>query len=267
MKEHPIEIPGYDGTVSGTVAIPDHSTSSSVYILSHGITTGKDEYLDFYRKVASGLAAYGHASIRIDHRGHGQSSFSSQDLNLFNMTQDLVASAEWATEHLGSNSVVAVGTSFGAPSAIMLGRLMPQVKAVGLIAPVTDLLGLYVEPADRDRRERYAGIIDLARGATTPIVLDERIAVGPRLAFEFITINLDTVIGALAQPVLIMHGTLDGAIPVEHSRRLARVHGGVRLIEFEGMEHGFTEVGDETGMNPGSIANLQRIVDSLASLA
>ena len=77
----------------------------------------------------------GHAFLRFDYLGHGQSSGQFRDGTISRWRDDALA----VLDNLTSGSQILVGSSMGAWIALLLARLRPErVKALLLIAPAPD---------------------------------------------------------------------------------------------------------------------------------
>src|SRR5690348_10175285 len=71
--EHKCVFKAADGVdIIGILRAPVGATRGT-FLLLHGISTGKNEYLNFLGMIAGRLADNGFSSLRIDFRGHGES--------------------------------------------------------------------------------------------------------------------------------------------------------------------------------------------------
>ena len=124
------------------------SRKKGVILWLHGITVNKDEYQKFFKDGAEYLARFGIDSLRIDFRGHGQSSGSSMDFSVTGQMLDVRAAIAYLKNYYKKiNNFVIVGCSFGAPPALFAAIQYSEiVKSLVLIAPVLSYQRTFLKP-------------------------------------------------------------------------------------------------------------------------
>ncbi len=256
-----------DGTpIPAIFDAPQSDRYGGVYLLLHGLATGKDEYLGFYTKLGEALVQRGYAVLRIDFRGHGDSLAPGAEFTVTSALGDAASALAWLLDHTRNETVRVFGTSFGASISVLLAALFPRlVSDLTLLAPVLDYRRLYIEPENEERRARYANLVETAVLEGQPREIDDRIAFGQAMVLNLATIPVWEALGALDCPITIMHGDKDGAVPVSMSQQAAQIMSSIKLHVFSGMEHGFTELGDENGDHPQSLQNFAQIVELAAA--
>lgn len=189
------------------------------------------------RPMAIQLAESGFVVLAADYRlaRPGRTSWPSA-------LDDLREAVRWARRHadeLGINAdrIAAAGQSAGGHLAMLLGTIRPaddadappsRVRAVVSLSGPTDLARL---PGDRRRRLAHEpAAVFLGRDPVAPA--------GPaRAASPVHRIHEATA------PMLMIHGTRDGWVPIAQAERLDAVlqQAGIahRLIRVEGARHGF----------------------------
>ncbi len=93
------------------------NNSDGLVILSHGISTGKEED-GVYTEFAERILAPTLDSIRFDFRGHGDSRMPSRDVTVSGEILDFMAVVRWARER-NYAKLFHVGTSFGASVSLL----------------------------------------------------------------------------------------------------------------------------------------------------
>lgn len=232
------------------------------YILTHGLGTSKNEYLDFYRKLSIALQAQGFNVLRFDFAGHGDSAESGRLFNLTRCFYETAVMAKYLCSELALDERLNFfGTSFGAGPAVFAAALFgSKTERVTLLAPAIQYRDLYIDPTTEARKSRYEGFLSASLFAGGTVEVDQCVKLQWQNAIEFATIDLNLQITSIADRLSVIHGTADEAIPIDLVRLLVEQVRGARFIERPGMEHGYTVLGDETGNSPESLANFEAIV-------
>jgi dienelactone hydrolase len=194
-------------------------------VLPHGGPTARDTWQ--FDWIAQFLAARGYAVIQPNFRGSAGYGKAFLGENAFHdwrqVMSDIRDSADWLVKQgvADPNRVAIVGWSYGGYAALESAAMDPRYKAVVAIAPVTDLKQL--------RRD--------SRGFRNEAIEKEEIGKGDQLV-DGSPINRA---GDIHAPVLMVHGTLDGNVDYDHSKRmlaaLKRAGGNADLLTFEGLDH------------------------------
>jgi pimeloyl-ACP methyl ester carboxylesterase len=141
----------------------------------------------------------------------------------------LSAMIETAMRAIGGpeDRAVIVGSSLGGLTAARTAERDPRVTKLVLLAPAFQLMARWeriLGPAFEDwRRTGWREVLDYTTQQPA------------RIDFGFIedASAIDVGFPDLKVPTLILHGTRDDSVPIEHSRRFAAGRSNVELIELD----------------------------------
>lgn len=222
-----VSVPTKDGK-----SIPAYVTMRSdvagarpVIVVPHGGPTSRDIW--GFDWLAQFLAARGYVVIQPNFRGSSGYGKDFLGENAFHewrkVMSDIHDAADWVSKQpfANPNRMAILGWSYGGYAALQSAAMDPRYKAVVAIAPVTDLKQL--------RRD--------ASGFRSENVEKTEIGKGDQL-FDGSPINHAADIHV---PVLMVHGTLDGNVDYDHSKRmlsaLKRAGASADLLTFDGLDH------------------------------
>jgi len=230
-------------------------------LMLHGISTQKDEYLDFYRILAEGLARKGISTLRIDFRGHGESKVTPAGFTIASQLLDLVQSIRWLEQHTGFQKVSVLGTSFGAPPCLFAASIFPKkIDEVFLVAPVLDYVQTFISPISTWGKESFGRVVErtIVQGETIP--LSDKFYMTADVVAEMLMIDIERLFRNNTKRIKIMHGNKDGMVDISITQDFAKRHGNIAFYMFDNMEHGFTDFGDEQGSNERTKSNIERMI-------
>ena len=194
-------------------------------VMPHGGPSDRDTWS--FDWLGQFLAARGYVIIQPNFRGSSGYGKAFLGENAFHgwrqAMSDIHDSADWLVKQglADPNRMAIVGWSYGGYAALQSAAMDPRYKGVVAIAPVTDLKQL--------RRD--------SQGFREEILYKQEIGKGDQLV-DGSPINRADQIHA---PVLLVHGTLDGNVVYDHSKRmlaaLNRAGRTVDLLTFEGLDH------------------------------
>ncbi|MDH5527909.1 MAG: lysophospholipase [Nitrospirota bacterium] len=187
------------------------------------------------RAVADWAAEHGHACLRFDHMGHGDSDGVFEDFRISQGMGDIATCIGQVVKP--GQDLIVVGSSMGgwmALEATRNGLIAP--RALLLIAPPVDFFSrrmatMHREMAEQFKREGFVELDDQYQPGVTyrltqGFMMDAMMMEPPRGALQ------------IPCPVTIIHGTEDEAVPADTGRRLAAQIGGhCRLVEIDGGDH------------------------------
>jgi pimeloyl-ACP methyl ester carboxylesterase len=187
--------------------------------------------------VAGWARSRGHACLRFDWLGHGESDGPFDAFRVSEAVAD--AAAALGTVQRPGQPLLLVGSSMGAWIALLLAvKGLADPAGMVLVAPAVDFVSRRLAELPGPMREAlYAhGVVHVpdayAPGSTYPVTrdfLDDALALEPG----------DAPL-PVPCPVRILHGTADEAVPVETARRLARLLPDATLTEIEDADHRLT---------------------------
>ena len=253
----------FDGTeLQGTFVTRD-SSSDSVVILVHGITSSRDEF-GLFSGLANHLVEQGVPSFRFDYRCHGDSERPMEAMTLSGIVNDIESAAALGLTQARASCVHVVGMSFGGGlAAFWAATTAIPVSSVVLLAPVIDyeedilgqhgaiLDGKFTEEAAEKLNEN--GFLDM-----------DGIRYGPDLLNEVRFISGVEGLRRLKCDSLILHGDADSIVPYASSERFVTLNDRCQLVNISGTDHGFG-VGDDEDLSSPETKEKHREVFSIIS--
>jgi pimeloyl-ACP methyl ester carboxylesterase len=197
--------------------------------------------------------ASGHAYLRFDYLGHGQSSGRFEDGTIGRWLDDSLS----AIDALTSGKLVLVGSSMGGWLSLLAARARPErLAGLVLIAAAPDfterMLLAGLSPDDRIRLERDGRLERPSQYSPEPSVFTWKLIEEGRNH-----LLLDKPL-ALPCPVHLLHGQSDPDVPWEYSLQIAR------HLEAPEVITTFIKGGDHRLSAPADIARLIATVEELA---
>jgi alpha-beta hydrolase superfamily lysophospholipase len=213
--------------LSAGVVVPENPRGLAV--LLHGIPSiAPPEPGDVgYPGLAERFGAAGWAALWVDMRAvRGSEGYFSIE----GWVRDLQAALDTARRHprLEDLSTVVIGSSAGGAVAATAVHRGAGVRGLALLAAPASWVSFAGDAADAVRR-----ITQDAGMALDPEVITDPSA----WADEFQGVATIAAIGHVDVPVLIVHGTADSVVPVQHAWLLAEAAPGAELRILEGAEH------------------------------
>ena len=236
-----IEITAADGHV-----VPNNAVlqgSDSLVVMSHGITTGKDEdglYTEFAEQVLAPLFD----SIRFDFRGHGESAIPSNQATVAGELLDLMAVMKWARES-GHRKIFHLATSFGASVTLLaLSRFsFNDLSAVVFWNPVISYRNTFIHPKVEWAREFFDQKTEEELAYRTGTKVPEtEFVIGPQMTVELLLLAPEQTTWPPSLPLLIVHGDADTCVPFSDAEEyVTRNSDHVTLHRVPGVDHGFDD--------------------------
>ena len=206
-----------------------HETNASTknaVIIAHGFTSNKDRKR--HVKHAETLAESGIAVLRLDFGGCGESG--DREITIKAQVDDLKSAIDYLKTDKGYERVGVLGESLGGITT--LEAFDNNIDAIVLWAPVTQACWTTkISPekqADLDRQGYFLHDKD-----------ERQFKIPKEYYYERNSIDSEKVLGGITIPVLIVHGTADETIPIEHSEKaIALLPEGSHLERIENLGHG-----------------------------
>lgn len=266
-----IDFKSFDGTVlNGILSIPDNQNTKGVFLLMHGIPSGKDEW-GFYTDMANTLLANGYASFRFDFRYNGNVEPQPMtELTLSGLLTDIEAAYRMIKERYCDKKVYVVGTSCGGGVTVKwLNTFKHEIEICFLMAPVLD----YVYETIGITRNEF-----LEEGILPPDALktidfgyfNQDIKYGTSFFDDAIVFDGKSELNFCKNKIIIMQGTKDTVVPISITKQMI-ADLPIKLIEIPEADHGFAVDGDDYLTFPETKQNhhlvYQEIIKELDSVA
>ena len=224
-----IPIAGSDYQVAGQVS----GAGTEAVIFLHGGPGGnRSGPHGLFDVFAPTLAQAGLLAVQFDFRGSGQADFPLEEVSLESQVEDLRAVGQFVREELGCETARYVGESLGA--TVLLHALEEGLEFGSVAALLWPALNLF----DTDLSVYLTSeSVDAARA--NGYIQDGDMVLGRRFLEECLTVDVGRGLGKIDAPVLVIHGTSDSEVPVEHSLRVAAFLGDLcKFVPVEGGDHG-----------------------------
>jgi pimeloyl-ACP methyl ester carboxylesterase len=224
------EIPGSDDRpLRGTQHGSDHAP---LVLILHGFKGFRA--WGMFPWLAERIAAAGFRAIRLDfsHNGVEERDFDRLDLFLLDTWTRHQEDLRAVADHF-PGPLALVGHSRGGADALLFAAGEPRVRGVVTWASVADTM---VPPdAERVVRERgYYGIENSRTGQTMPMA---------RTIFDDAgRHDVEAAVRKLQVPMLLLHGTDDASVSLDHLDRLSSWAPDARTLRIEGAGHTFGAV-------------------------
>lgn len=184
---------------AGQQVVADHLPGRSPgYLYLHGM--GSVRAGEKSNSLFAHAAAQGRSATRFDFRGHGESSGSLGQVPI----RDLVVDTLALLDRIGPS--ILVGSSLGGlVAALVAATAAERVHGLALIAPALGFMNRL------EQRLAPDGSMQTSDG--------RRFLVSPEVIADARTIAEDQLPKAIQAPTLVVHGTADAVVPVDHSIR------------------------------------------------
>jgi alpha-beta hydrolase superfamily lysophospholipase len=226
-REVPFEVTSDGLRLAAGAYVPDDSVA--LIVLLHGIPSvnppdPKDEgYPGLARRFATSKWIAVWADMRA--RGGSEGHFSIEG---WVRDVDAIVDRARALPAARDLPVVVLGSSAGGAVAVQAVARGTPVDALVLLAAPAAWLSFAA-----DAREGVRKITDEAGMALAPEVLQDPLS----WAAEFEAVVTERAVTSVKVPVLVMHGTADDVVPVEHGYRIAEAAPSADLMVVEGAPH------------------------------
>lgn len=215
-------------------ALYHRGTLDKGLLMIHGFALDLHE-LGVFDTIATALCEAGYHVLRYDLPGMGKSSGTLVDSSFEEMIQSVQDTFDWLQKKAHKSSILAA--SFG--NACALTKLPQNCKAFISLNPT--IFG----------NESWQHLFALAatKGWFTDyqegrfVTLKSGLTVGAHLINALRDLNLPDYTKKIHVPFLLIHGTNDQYIPLEHAQKLYQeLHDPKKLVVIEGARHGFRRV-------------------------
>lgn len=237
MKERrePIVLENFGEKIFGVIHIPERIPAPFV-LLCHGFTGTKIEPHRIFVKTAEALTREGIGALRIDFRGSGDSEGSFKDMTVEGEVSDAMVALDFLSksDFVDKERIGILGLSMGGAVASIVSGRDPLVKSCVLWSAVCHFDIFFSRPEEAQKLKDYGEFIDLWGNP-----------VGKKFLAEILNIKPLEEIKKRSIPVLIIHGSGDTVVPLQHAydyyNGLKDTHK-VKLEIIEGADHTFNSI-------------------------
>lgn len=221
-----VEIYNQGQKMFGNLCIPQEK--APCVLMSHGLESSKDG--NKWLVLAPRLYDAGFASLRFSYRGCGEGEERSEgefeDTNLTNRISDYRAATDFLQRaRVNTARIGAIGSSFG--GTVALAARDERIRAMVTLATPSH----FPSPSEEGLEQiRDKGYFELNSGKRLRAGFHE----------DFRRYNIYEEVKKIYCPLLIIHGSLDDVVPVEHAYELySYANEPKRLEVIEGANHIF----------------------------
>ncbi len=240
-----LEFKSFDGTVlNGILTVPENQNTKGVFLLMHGIPSGKDEW-GFYSDMAEVLLSNSYASFRFDFRYNGNADpLPMTELTLGGLLTDIEVAFRFIKERFPDKKIYVVGTSCGGGVTVKwMNTFKHEVERCFLMAPVFD----YVYEAIGITRNEFLNKGILPSSALETLdsgYFNQDIKYGIAFFDDAVIFDGKDELLLCKNKIIVMQGTNDTVVPISITKQM--IAGlPISLIEIPGADHGFAADGDD----------------------
>lgn len=195
------------------------------YLLGHGFTGSALQQR--VRAISDRLVERGGSVLALDFRGHGR----SDGLSTVGVAEiaDVAAGVQWLRDRRPAAPVVTIGFSMGASIVVRHAGLGGSADAVIAVSGP----GRWYERGTEPMRRVHLGVETRLGRLALRLAFRTRVGGG----WDLLPAAPVEVAGAVAAPMLVVHGDSDPYFGVEHARMLAAAAPGAELWIEPGMGH------------------------------
>jgi pimeloyl-ACP methyl ester carboxylesterase len=238
--------------LAGTLVETDApATNAAVLIHGGGVTR---EEGGFFTRLATALGEADVASLRFDLRGHGDSEGLQQELTLSSILNDIAVAVAHVREATGATRISLVGQSFGGGICGYYAAKRPdEITRLVLLCPQINYKRRTIDSRSYWTNDHIDDEVAAQLTERGYIQFNPTLRHGRPILNEVFWLQPHMVLGEIAAPTLIVHGTKDTFVPIDSSRRaVSQLTAPHRLMEIEGAQHGFAVHDDPGYLDPQS---------------
>lgn len=211
MRTIPTSFPNRSGQMlSASLDLPLGIQPRAYAIFAHCFTCGKN--LRAKRTISLALTQAGIAVLRFDFTGLGESEGEFYDTNFSTNVSDLLAAADFLTEHYEAPALL-VGHSLGGAGVLLAGQHIESIKAIATInAPSQPAHVKHLfETVEQQIREEGESPVSIAG---RPFVIRKQ------FLDDIESVDLHSEIHKLRKALLVMHSPQDQIVGIENAKEI-----------------------------------------------
>ena len=213
--------------LAGRLDLPTGPPRATV-VFAHCFTCGKD--LRSASRISAGLTEHGFAVLRFDMTGLGGSDGDFANTDLSSNVADLVAAANWLSEHHQAPQLL-VGHSLGGAAAVLAAASLESVRAVVTIG----------SPADADHLTHlFSGVTEqiIAEGQAPVTIAGRSFTIRSEFLDDLQHHRVQEAAGSLRRALLVLHSPIDEVVGVDHAAALYRAARHPKsFVALDGADH------------------------------
>ncbi len=208
--------------------------TSPIVLLAHGFASTKDRgsYLDLEKRfIEKGIAVF-----RFDFHGHGESAGKFEELTISQAADDIL-NAILFVKKKGYQKIALVGSSFGGMASILAAAKSKDLFVLALKCPVSDYLGKIISNITHSPIQKWKekGFMYYTNKKGEKLKLNYSFFEDAEKAKTYEEAAKITI------PTLIVHGDKDKNVPLEQSKKLAKIIKNSKLEIIKGADHFFSK--------------------------
>ena len=211
MKFKKLEFPNDSGQkLSARIDLPEDGQPAAYALFAHCFTCSKN--IKAASHISRALTREGIAVFRFDFTGLGESEGDFSDTSFSSNVDDLVAAAEFMTDHYEGPKLL-IGHSLGGAAVLQAAARIPSSLAVITIAAPAD--PGHVTLALGDSRE----IIE-RRGEATVDLSGRTFKIKKQFLDDLESVKMRETIENLNRALLILHSPIDAVVGIENAAKI-----------------------------------------------
>lgn len=233
MPTERLTFPGAGGALlAARLDLPPARRPHAIALFAHCFTCSKD--LGSAVRISRALADAGIGVLRFDFTGLGESEGDFDDTGFSSNVADLVAAAHYLAREWEAPTLL-VGHSFGGAAVLHAAAELPDVRAIATIGTPYDLE--HVRRLFADVEGEIA-----TRGQATVTLAERPFTITRRFIEDLRQDSMDSVLGDLGRPLLIMHSPVDEQVGVENAARIFEAARHPKsFVSLDGADHLLTD--------------------------
>lgn len=220
--------------VKAQIMLPKYEKNTDkIVIACHGFGSNKES--STITALTNKLREHNIAVLSFDFTGHGESDVSTEQINITNCIEDVRAVVNYVRENYKNSKIGIFASSFGAAVALSyLFTANEKVDALVLRCPTIEMGYVFKDVLVKEEIE------DIKARGYTYLGFDAAMKIPYSFYEDVVRYNLYKLFRNNPVKMLIIHGSDDDVVPLEHVKRFANIHPELTKLEiFEGTDHRF----------------------------